>query len=103
MTEKKVYLDELQYNPKNKKEAMNTQYNEKKSMEKVEQKFKELGITRTFDEFYDDIYCGDKKRTKDYRLLSNYYKSVGLELQSFNCNPYHLYNHYYYNINQMSE
>ena len=47
---------------------------------------------------YEEIYCGpeSKKRTKDFKLLSEYYKSVGLEYQSFNANPYHLFNHYYY-------
>ena len=62
----------------------------------AEQKLKELGIKRSFDEFYDEIFQEGQKRTKDFKLLSDYYKSVGLVVQSFNSNPYHLFNHYYY-------
>ena len=77
---------------------MDTKYNHQKSMEMTEQKLKDLGITRSFEQLYDEIYCGpeSKKRTKDFKILSDYYKSVGLEIQSLNANPYHIYNHYYY-------
>lgn len=66
---------------------MDIRYNDEECIKKTNQTLKEIGINKTLDELYDE-YCDGKinKKLKKY-LLDN-----GM----INCNPYHIYNQYYY-------
>lgn len=70
---------------------MNCKYDKEKCIELTNKKLNEIGIHKTLDQMYD-IYCNDRKRTKEYKLLKSYLLSNGIGT----FNPYHIYNHYYY-------